>query len=303
MPVFVGTASWTDPEFIKAGWYPAEVKNDAAARLRYYADRFAMVEVNATFYAVPSINTVANWTERTPDGFRFVVKAHQVISGHRSDPARLPRPLRELPFAADRRGHIARPSRALRDAVIDALMESLGPMGSKLEAILLQLPPSVVFGDAQQLELARIIDRFAPLRLAVEFRHRSWVTGDAAPRTMAMLAARDAAYVCVDAPRIAAVSAMPPLVEVTCPELAYLRLHGRNGASWQGSRSVAERFNYLYPPEELQEWVAPVIEMTRRAEAVVVVFNNNAEDYALRNAGEFQRMVAHVRSRFGLFAE
>ena len=86
MTIYVGTASWTDPEFIKAGWYPAEVKHDAAGRLRYYADHFPMVEVNATFYALPSMRTVENWTARTPDGFRFVVKAHQVISGHRSDP-------------------------------------------------------------------------------------------------------------------------------------------------------------------------------------------------------------------------
>ena len=49
----IGTASWTDPEFIKAGWYPDDVKNDAEGRLRYYASQFPMVEVNATFYALP----------------------------------------------------------------------------------------------------------------------------------------------------------------------------------------------------------------------------------------------------------
>src|SRR3974390_499425 len=150
MAIYVGTASWTDPEFIRAGWYPPEVKNDAAGRLRYYAEHFPMVEVNATFYALPSLRTVENWAARTPDAFRFVVKAHQVISGHRSDPSRLPGPLRTLPFAADARGRIARPSRELRDAAIDTLLEALGPMGDKLEAILLQLPPSVASGDAQR---------------------------------------------------------------------------------------------------------------------------------------------------------
>ena len=57
MAIYVGTASWTDPEFIKAGWYPAEVKHDAAGRLRYYAEHFPMVEVNATFYALPALRT------------------------------------------------------------------------------------------------------------------------------------------------------------------------------------------------------------------------------------------------------
>jgi uncharacterized protein YecE (DUF72 family) len=299
MAILVGTASWTDPEFIKAGWYPPEVKNDAAGRLRYYAERFPMVEVNATFYALPSLTTVGNWAARTPDGFRFVVKAHQVISGHHSDPSRLPAPLRGLPFAPDRRGRIARPSRELRDAVIDTLLEALGPMEAKLEAVLLQLPPSVVCGDAQRREVARIIERLAPVRVAVEFRHRSWVSDAERERTMALLAARDAAYVCVDAPRIDVASAMPPIVEVTCPELAYVRLHGRNGQTWQGAGSVAERFNYRYSADELREWVAPVTEMSARAEDVVVVFNNNADDFALRNAAEFRRMVSDVRTEFG----
>jgi uncharacterized protein YecE (DUF72 family) len=303
MTVRVGTASWTDPEFIKAGWYPKEIKNDAAARLRYYADHFPLVEVNATFYALPSLRTVENWTDRTPDDFRFVVKAHQVISGHRSDPSRLPGPLRTLPFASDSRGHIVRPSRELRDAAIDALLEALGPMGPKLEAILLQLPPSVAYGDAQLNEVGRIIRRLAPVRVAVEFRHRSWVIGVNRPATMAMLADRDAAYVCVDAPRADVVSAMPPIIEVTCPELAYLRLHGRNADTWQGSSTVAERFNYRYDERELQGFIEPVRQMSMRAEDVVVVFNNNAGDYALRNAGEFQRMVATIQSNFGVVPE
>ena len=64
--VRIGTASWTDPEFIKAGWYPSEVKDDAEGRLRYYAARFPMVEVNASFYALPTVETTAAWAERTP---------------------------------------------------------------------------------------------------------------------------------------------------------------------------------------------------------------------------------------------
>jgi uncharacterized protein YecE (DUF72 family) len=212
MDVRVGSASWTDPEFIKAGWYPPEVKNDAEGRLRYYAERFPMVEVNASFYALPAIETVENWVARTPPGFRFHVKAHQVVSGHPSDPRRLPEPLRGLPFHADGRGRIRRPSRELRDAVIDALIEATGPMGDRLGAVLLQLPPYVTAGDAQRAEVERIVRRFAPLTVAVEFRHRSWVAPGERERTLNMLGANEAAYVCVDAPRIDAASAMPPIV-------------------------------------------------------------------------------------------
>jgi uncharacterized protein YecE (DUF72 family) len=106
-----------------------------------------------------------------------------------------------------------------------------------------------------------------------------------------MLAERDAAWVCVDAPRIDVTSAMPPIVEVTCPELAYLRLHGRNAGTWQGSRTVAERFDWQYSDEELGEWVGPVIDMAERAQEVAVVFNNNHGDFALRSAARFGELL------------
>lgn len=295
--VRVGSASWTDPEFVKAGWYPDEVKSDAEGRLRYYASRFSMVEVNASFYAIPHIDTVSRWVERTPDDFRFHVKAHQVISGHPSDPRRLPAPLRTLPFTADARGMVRRPSRALRDACIDSLLEAVGPMreAGVLGAILLQLPPYVAHGAAEAAEVARIVRRFAPVRVAVEFRHRSWVAPQVCARTLDMLAELDAAYVCVDAPRIDATSAMPPQAEVTTPALAYLRLHGRNAATWHTGRTVAERYDYAYSPEELEEWLEPVIAMAQQAQEVAVVFNNNARDYALRNAAEFRQLLSRRR--------
>lgn len=287
----VGTASWTDPEFIRAGWYPPEVRNDAGARLRYYAERFAMVEVNATFYAIPQASTVSAWRSRVPEDFRFHVKAHQIISGHPCDPARLPPPLRDLPFEADRRGFVRRPGRELRDAVIDALLEAVGPLGDRLGAILVQLPPYVTSGDAQRRELARIVERLAPERVAVEFRHRSWVAPGEREAAADLLGERGAAWVCVDAPRIDTPSAMPPIVEVTSAELAYVRMHGRNGDTWLGSRTVAERFDHAYTPEELEEWVEPVIEMAERAREVAVVFNNNSRDHALRSAAEFRTLL------------
>ncbi len=288
----VGTASWTDPEFIKAGWYPPGVKDDPEGRLRYYAERFGMVEVNATFYALPTIETVAAWAERTPGGFRFHVKAHQVVSGHPSDPARLPRPLRELPATLDGRGRIRRPSRELRDAVIDSLVESAGALGGKLGAILVQLPPFVVSGPEQREELGRILARLKPARAAVEFRHRSWVAEGERERAVALLAEHDAAWVCVDAPRVEAASALPPIVERTSEALAYVRLHGRNAATWTTGRSVAERYDHLYTDDELAEWIDPVLELAERAQEVAVVFNNNARDYALRNAAQFREMLS-----------
>jgi uncharacterized protein YecE (DUF72 family) len=290
--ILVGTASWTDPEFIKAGWYPPEVKNDAEGRLRYYAEHFPMVEVNASFYALPTIETVAAWAERTPPDFRFHVKAHQVISGHPSDPGRLPAPLRNLPAELDAKGRIRRASRELRDAAIDTLLEACGPLGDKLGAILVQLPPFVISGERQRDELARILTRLRPARAAVEFRHRSWVAPGERERAVALLAEHDAAWVCVDAPRTEVMSAMPPIVEVTTPGLAYLRMHGRNAEAWTRGRTVAERFDYRYADAELEEWLDPVLDMAERAQEVAVVMNNNARDYALQAASRFRELLS-----------
>ena len=157
--------------------------------------------------------------------------------------------------------------------------------------MLLQLPPHVASGDDTRAEVGRIIERLTPLRTAVEFRHVSWAEPGQREAAAEMLAERDAAWVCVDAPRIDVTSAMPPIVEVTCPELAYLRLHGRNAGTWQGSRTVAERFDWQYSDEELGEWVGPVIEMAERAQEVAVVFNNNHGDFALRSAARFGELV------------
>lgn len=288
----IGTASWTDPEFIRAGWYPDDVRNDAEGRLRYYAEYFPMVEVNATFYALPRAATVQAWADRTPDDFRFHVKAHQVISGHASEPARLPEPLRDLPYEPDRRGRIRTPSRQMRDAVIDSFVEAIAPLAPKMGAVLLQLPPHVASGAATRTEIGRIIDRISPLRTAVEFRHVSWADPGEREAAAEMLAARGAAWVCVDAPRIEVASAMPPIVEVTSGELAYVRLHGRNAQTWQGSRTVAERFDWQYSDDELGEWIGPVMDMAERAQEVAVVFNNNHGDFALRSAARFGDLLA-----------
>ncbi len=101
----------------------------------------------------------------------------------------------------------------------------------------------------------------------------------------------------MDAPRIDAASAMPPIVEVTAPELAYLRLHGRNADTWHTGKTVAERYDHVYTRDEMAEWLDPVIAMAERAQEVAVVFNNNARDYALRNAADFRGMLAERAGR------
>jgi len=87
----VGTASWTDRTLIESGWYPPEA-DTPEKRLRFYARQFPLVEVDATYYALPAEQTAAAWAARTPAGFTFNVKAFSLFTQHPTRVAALPAP-------------------------------------------------------------------------------------------------------------------------------------------------------------------------------------------------------------------
>jgi len=82
--VRLGTCSWADEGLLKA-WYPRGVST-AQARLRYYAERFDVVEVDSPFYALPDPDVTRRWAERTPDAFTFHVKAGAAMTFHEGEP-------------------------------------------------------------------------------------------------------------------------------------------------------------------------------------------------------------------------
>ena len=85
MAILTGTASWTDKTLIACGrFYPPEAKS-AEARLRHYASVFPMVEVDSSYYAMPSAANAAMWVERTPQDFAFDVKAFRLFTGHQTN--------------------------------------------------------------------------------------------------------------------------------------------------------------------------------------------------------------------------
>ena len=90
-----GTCSWTDPTLLGSGWYPERVARRPDERLRYYAERFPIVENDAAYYALPSAKQAQLWADRTPDGFTMSFKAFAPITTHPTDPRRLPKELRE----------------------------------------------------------------------------------------------------------------------------------------------------------------------------------------------------------------
>jgi uncharacterized protein YecE (DUF72 family) len=288
----VGTCSWTDPTMVRA-WYPPSIRT-AADRLRYYAAHFNTVEVDSSYYGMPTSATARLWVERTPPGFVFHIKAFAMLTRHGVKPEQLPPPLREgHTFEIDRNGRILHPPRQLREDAFALFKEALEPLRAddRLGLILMQFPPYFVANDSNRAYIAWASERLAPDRMAVEFRHVSWVEPEQVEPTLELLASLGASYVCVDEPRLQTANALPPITAATS-DVGYVRFSGRNAATWNARvKTAAERFRYLYEVKELDEWVEPIRSLSAQTETTYVMFNNCFADYAPRNAQQMMSLL------------
>lgn len=295
-PVRFGTASWTDPTLLAPGvFYPDRVSTPEA-RLKYYAGLFSMVEVDSSYYALPTPRTAEAWVERTPDNFVFDVKAFGWMTGHATDAARLPRALKDaLPneLAGKKRLYAKDVPREIRDEVWRLFAEAVRPLheAGKLGAVFLQFPSWVRPAAHSPEMLARARRRLGDLPIAVEFRHGDWMATSLRERTFALLRAHEMSYVVVDEPQGFA-SSVPPATAVTSKRLAVVRMHGRRADTWEKPGTPAvERFRYLYDERELTPWVPKIVEIAGESEQVHVVFNNCYGNYGTTNALEMSSLV------------
>jgi len=260
----VGTAGWTDRSLIASGWYPAEA-NTPEQRLRYYASVFPLVEVDATYYALPAEQTARAWATRTPAGFTFNVKAFSLFTQHPTPVRALPADLRE---AAGRSGkdrvYLSGVDPAVTEQAWDRFLAALEPLreAGKLGAILLQFPPWFPIGRANREYILACARRAAPRRVCVEFRNRTWMTEDNQRETLAFLAGHNLPYVCVDMPQ-GYPSSIPPVLAATS-DLAVVRMHGHSD-KWTSSQ-ISEKFGYRYGEDELSEWAPRIRGLAADAE-------------------------------------
>jgi uncharacterized protein YecE (DUF72 family) len=183
MAPLIGTSGFDYRDW-RGPFYPRFLRS--TDRLAYYAEHFATVELNVTFYRMPAADTFRGWRDAVPDDFRFAVKASRYIS------------------------HILR----LREpqASVDYLMERAGLLGDRLGPILLQLPPSLSIDLERLDETLRAFGGRASV--AVEARHRSWFV----PAFCELLREHGAAFVLADRR-----GPITPLWEAA--PWTYLRLH------------------------------------------------------------------------------
>jgi uncharacterized protein YecE (DUF72 family) len=299
----IGTASWTDPTMTARGVFYPDGADTAEERLGYYASRFPIVEVDATYYALPSRRTAELWVERTPPDFTFDIKAHALMTGQPTETKRLPKDLREaLPaeLAAKARIYAKDLPEELEDQVWSWFVQGLEPLAEagQLGSILLQYPRWFFTSSENRDTIERATERLrtAGLRGAVEFRSASWFNDKNIDRTLRFLGDRRIPLVVIDGPQ-GFKSSIQPVIEAPSPELAIVRFHGRRTATWeaQGVQTV-ERFRYLYDQDELGEWAPRVRELAARAEETHVLFNNCYANYGATNALELAQVLLDLEA-------
>ena len=291
--ILVGTSSWADPGFVKE-WYPPRLA--AKERLPFYAQRFEAVELNSSFYAIPDRNAVRGWVDSTPEDFLFDVKVHRALSRHSAPIDSLPPDLRDE-VKTNQRGRVLL-TEELEDALAARLVEETAPLAEagKLGAFLVQLTPAFAPGKHDLGELDNLVARLRSRPVAVELRHRAWVSKDRVDATLGWFSERGVAFVCVDAPPGEHVPIMPPIDATTRDDLAYVRIHGRNTDGYMTGKTVAERFGWRYEDRELEEIGERARRLAETAGDVHVFFNNNRDDDAPTAALRFRALLGQEPS-------
>ncbi len=259
MDVWIGTSGYSYADWV-GDFYPPGLR--PAQMLTHYARVFPLVELNFTFYRPPTREALLRLADKAPAGFGFVVKLPRTLSHEQS-----PRDLA-----------------GFRQAV-------LGLHGRRqLLGLLCQLPQATHYEKKNLDWLRHLAAALGDLRLAVEFRHRSW----ARPDVPAWLGERGLDLVAVDVPDL---RGLYPRGWVHCGPRAYVRLHSRNAANWYlGDK---ERYDYSYDDAALGEWVSAAAGAEDVRETLFL-FNNCHRGQAAANARRMQALIGRQAPHFHL---
>ena len=295
----VGTCSWTDRSLLASGWYPSG-HGDAGSRLHHYSAFFDTVEVDSTFYAIPDETVFFQWVSRTPPGFLFNVKAFGLFTYHALPVTSLPASLRPAGASKGSKVRIWEIPRESRVELWNAFMSRVTVLHrmDRLGYLLFQFPPWVTFSEKNLGWFSRIGSLAAPMRIALEVRHGSWLEKGNRERFLDLLRDQNIAYTAVDEPELD--WTVPPEWNITATWGSVMRFHGRNSDAWsRRNASVAERFNYLYDIEELEPVSRAFKERRDRIGRVFLMFNNCFRDNAVRNALQMKALLGLAAGRPG----
>lgn len=293
MTLLVGTASWTDKTLLESGRFYPESAKSPEARLRFYASQFNLVEVDTSYYAIPSVTTAQHWAERTPPGFVFNVKAFSLFTGQWTSTDVLPKDIK-LALGAGRRMVYKDMAEELREELWRRFAACLVPLrvNNKLGLVHFQFSPKVSRHKAAIEHIEHCLEHLPGHTLSIEFRNPSWwENAETTAETLAMLRKLGMVHTIVDGPQGSPYS-VPAIWETTHPDHALLRLHGRNAQAYgTPAKTAAERFDYAYTADELQALAKRFSPIARSVKYAHSVFNNCMEDKSQLNAKEFRALL------------
>lgn len=269
MGALIGCSGWSYDDWIER-FYPASLANRKNEWLAYYGKFFPTVEINSTFYRVPTGDIVKTWVEKGSkiDKFEYSVKMHQVVT---HDSIMTEPPEKTAAQAA-----------SFEKICIQPLADA-GMLGS----VLIQLSPRFSLDSAESMQKLRTLfevvsaDKY---RYSIEFRNKSWLNDvgtDLKADVLDILREFKVTNVIVDGPGF-------PITRSLGSNFAYVRFHGRNYDSWWSKPDKdnyrINRYDYLYSDEQLNIWKPKIQELMENADQVRIYFNNHGRAKAAKNA-------------------
>ncbi len=255
--ITIGTSGFDYADW-RGFFYPEKLPK--TAWLEYYSRYFSSLELNFSYYRMPSASNLESMVKRTDGKVKFSIKCHRSMTHER----------------------------IASDLDYDNFNEALKPVreSSCLGAVLAQFPNSFTQCEENRSYLKKLADLIGR-PLAVEFRRIDWYS----PTVLEWLRKINVGFVCVDEPKLQGL--MPPAVEATS-SFAYVRFHGRNSEKWYSHNRPEERYDYRYTISELSEWSGKIKLLERKAGHVLVFFNNHFQGKAVESAKAMEYLLKQI---------
>ena len=260
--ILIGTSGYDYPEW-KGVFYPEDLKRKDF--LSFYATQFNALELNNTFYNMPTAERLMSFYERSEGWLNFSVKANRLLTHEIGA---------EWQVAAE------------------DFKDALKPLSGKgvLSAVLFQLPESFHYTKDNRIYLAKLIDEFEGFPVMIEFRHKEWIRES----VFDGLERRRAGIVFCDMPQLKNLPDGKVRGTPFIGDNAYIRLHGRNEGAWYAvgeSPNGSARYSYDYSDDELSLFLPIIKEAQNEGKKVQVYFNNHPNGSGAKNAISLKKMI------------
>ncbi len=256
--IYIGTSGYSFQDWIGTV-YPKDMKNSDMLTYYFGALGFKAVEINYTYYRLPSYKTTVSMLRKTPSDFVFTLKLSASVTHEGWKNSSIPR------------------------EELGKILQAVQPMidEGRLKAFLAQFPYSFKY-NKQNLDYLVKLRHAINQPIAVEFRHASWDNEE----TFELLRKNDLIYVVVDEPQIKSLFPYKPLWTT---KIAYFRFHGRS-KEWF-TAAEGERYNYDYSEEELSKFERDIVAISKEVQDVFAFFNNCYRGKAVKNALSLSKMI------------